>query len=466
MATLKPLHEGARIEAAEDSGAYFRYMADFIGFGPADVEAIKQSRPVIEKHLPDIIDGFYVNLLRYPPTRKFFLKTDGSIDEPYLELRMRHQANFWLRTCDGIFDEEYARYLDYVGRAHTSRGADPRIYVAERYVIGQVGFVAHGIQRAISLDLHEYPEVEEKTAEAWNKLMMVVLEMLARAYGHEKEPEDFDPVTPIDDAQVLRLSEEAYRLEHDKDQAVPRHAVPLAHVEDIPEGERKLFQVDGLSIGVFHHNGQWYALRNSCLHRGGPVCTGTLKGDTLTCPWHGFQYNVTTGQLLTDPGARLDTYPVQIDNGHVEVLLPDKAAAPPPGEPPAPVPPPAAAPPPAAPVSAPASAPPAPGTHVMQPNEFAVADLPPGSITLVTVDGEDVAVYNCGGAIYATADACTHAQGPLSAGELSGCIVTCPIHDSQFDVRDGSVVRGPADKPVATYKVTITDGVGYVETKA
>ena len=105
VTTLNPLHEGASIEAAEDSGAYFRYMADFIEFGKDDIEAIKQSRPIIEKHLPDIIDGFYAHLLRYPPTRKFFLKMDGSIDEPYLELRMRHQANFWLRTCDGIFDE-------------------------------------------------------------------------------------------------------------------------------------------------------------------------------------------------------------------------------------------------------------------------------------------------------------------------------------------------------------------------
>ena len=102
----------------------------------------------------------------------------------------------------------------------------------------------------------------------------------------------------------------------------------------------------------------------------------------------------------------------------------------------------------------------------MQPNEFAVADLPPGAITLVQVDDEDVAVYNCGGGIYATANACTHAEGPLNEGELSGCIVTCPWHDSQFDVRDGSVVRGPADEPVATYTVTIADGIGRVEAKA
>jgi hypothetical protein len=52
---------------------------------------------IIEKHLPDIIAGFYVQLLQYPPTRKFFLRKDGTIDEEYLRLRMFHQSHFWRR---------------------------------------------------------------------------------------------------------------------------------------------------------------------------------------------------------------------------------------------------------------------------------------------------------------------------------------------------------------------------------
>ena len=85
---------------AEDSGQYFRYMAEFIGFSEADAEAIRQTKSVIEKHLPDIVTKFYAHLLRYPPTRRFFLKKDGSIDHDYLELRMRHLTNFWLRTAE------------------------------------------------------------------------------------------------------------------------------------------------------------------------------------------------------------------------------------------------------------------------------------------------------------------------------------------------------------------------------
>ncbi len=514
MATIQPLHAGAKIEGATDSGQYFHYMAEFVGFDSDDVETIKQTKPIIEKHLPDIINRFYAHLMAYPPTRKFFLKKDGSVDEPYLELRMRHQANFWLRTCDGVFDDEYATYLDYVGRAHTARGADPRIYIAERYVIGQVGYMSHAIALAITQELrHVDEDFETRALEAWNKLMMVILELLARAYGNEKEEEDYAALAPVDTDQVERLAHEAYRLEHDKDKDVPRHAVVVADVSEFGDQGRKIVQVEGLSIGVFHHNGHWHALRNTCLHRGGPVCTGMLNGDVITCPWHGFQYNLMDGHLLTDPSARLDTYPVHLEDDKVILMMPDKQAeeaayAPHAGTPPAPRPrgeeeaapaphtgtPPAprprgeeAAPATPAPVGAglkpaPITAPTPPSTTAattapapapaaapsaapakLQPNEFRVGDIAPNEIGVVQVAGEDVAVYNCGGAFYATSTTCTHAFGPLDEGDLQDCVVTCPWHGSRFDVRDGHVVEGPADEPVQTYKVTVTDGIGRVE---
>ncbi|RPI28905.1 MAG: hypothetical protein EHM70_16240, partial [Chloroflexota bacterium] len=122
----------------DDAGRYFRYMAEFVGFGEDDAKAIRESALVVEKHIPEIIGKFYTNLLQYPPTRKFFLKPDGSLDEEYLKLRMYHQANFWRKTAGGVYDEKYAYFVDYVGRAHTSRGADARLYIAERYVIGMV----------------------------------------------------------------------------------------------------------------------------------------------------------------------------------------------------------------------------------------------------------------------------------------------------------------------------------------
>jgi nitrite reductase (NADH) small subunit len=314
---------------AEDSGRYFKYMADFIGLDSADVGAIKRSKPIIEKHLPEIVAAFYSHLLRYPPTRKFFLKKDGSIDQDYVELRMRHLTNFWLRTADGIYDEEYARYVDYVGRAHTAHGADPGIYIAERYVIGQVGFIQHAIGEALTRELRNVDaEFEAAAIEAWDKLMMVILEMLSRAYGSEREAETFDALVTVDQSAVSHLAEHAFEHEHEKDKPVAHKDVVVARVDEIPEGERKVIQVGVTSIGVLHHNGQWIALRNSCLHRGGPVLTGCIEGDTITCPWHGFQYDVRTGELLVDPNAKLDSFPVTIKEGQVHIQIPENEAPP------------------------------------------------------------------------------------------------------------------------------------------
>jgi nitrite reductase/ring-hydroxylating ferredoxin subunit/hemoglobin-like flavoprotein len=420
---------------AEDSGAYFRYMSDFVGLKPEDAEVMRQTKPIIEKHLTEIVSKFYTHLLRYPPTRQWFLKTDGSIDQEYLELRMRHLTNFWLRTADALFDDDYARYIDYVGRAHTSHGADPRIYIAERYVIGQVGFVQHAISELLIKELFAADEdLAFRAEEAWDKFMMVLLEMLSRAYSAERTVEKFE-VQPVDQEQVERLAAEAFQLERGTDRALIYKKVAVAQVADIPDGERKIVQVDGLSIGVFHHHGQWYALRNSCLHRGGPVCTGPLADDVLTCPWHGFQYNVTNGQLLVDPAAHLDTYALFIENGAIVLQIPDRAAP-----------------------STAAANPIAPAA-ALQANEFHVSEVPPGSALLVG----NVAVFNVDGSFYATQDECTHKQGPLSEGELDGSTVTCPYHGAQFNVCTGAVLRGPATKPLATYRVVVQGDIGRVE---
>lgn len=455
---LNPAHEGAVVQASDDSWTYFRYMSEFVGFDNEDADNIRKTKPYIVKHLPEIIDKFYAHVLRYPPLRKFFLKKDGTLDQEYLELRMRHQSNFWTRTADAVYDAEYARFLDYVGRAHTSRGADPRIYIAERYVIGQVGFLSHAFAEALTKELrHVDEDLELHAVEAWNKVVMIILEMLARAYGHEKEGDDFEPLVKDDTAtenEVAKLADEAFHLEHDKNLVVPRKKVFVANVDAIPDGERKIVQVDGLSIGIFHHKGNFYALRNSCLHRGGPVCTGRLEGDVITCPWHGFQYEVMSGTLLVDTSASLDHYPVVVEDGQVHVQIPDLAAATPHGNGNESA------------ANAPAQPVVATKESQLKENEIRAADLQPGQIKLLQLDGTGIALYNVGGTFFATADECTHRAGPLSEGDLDGTVVTCPFHGSRFDVTTGKVMRGPADKPVQTYRAVRDGDIVRVEKNA
>jgi nitrite reductase/ring-hydroxylating ferredoxin subunit/hemoglobin-like flavoprotein len=424
---------------AEDSGRYFRYMAEFVGFTEDDVRTIQQTRSLLERHLPEIVGAFYTHLLRYPPTRRFFLKKDGTVDQEYLQLRMRHLSNFWMRTAEGVFDDDYARYVDYVGRAHTSHGADPNIYIAERYVIGQVGFMQHAISQALSQELRDVDdELEFRAVEAWDKLMMVLLELLARAYGREREAETYEALVAVDREVVAELATQAVRLETGQEAARPARAVVVAEAPEIPEGERKIVAVDGLSIGVFHHKGQWIAVRNSCVHRGGPVATGSLDGDTLICPWHGFQYNLPTGICLVDPSARLDTYSVIVEEGKVILQVPDFRVE-----------------------EEPASD---TGSELtLKPNEFRVGDIPSGGARVVEVDGEAVAVFHIEGTYYATQDSCTHTEGPLSEGEVEGTTVTCFLHGSRFDLTTGQVLAGPAKAPLKLYSVVVDGEVGRVE---
>ena len=95
-----------------------------------------------------------------------------------------------------------------------------------------------------------------------------------------------------------------------------------------------------------------------------------------------------------------------------------------------------------------------------------LAELPPGSMRLVTTGLADVGVYNCGGELYAIEDRCSHDDGPLCEGdwEPDECVVVCPRHGSRFDIASGRPVTLPAYLPVDTYPVRVReDGVVVVE---
>jgi nitrite reductase (NADH) small subunit len=58
--------------------------------------------------------------------------------------------------------------------------------------------------------------------------------------------------------------------------------------------------------------GKLCAINNVCLHRGGPLGEGELNGQVVTCPWHGWQYDVTTGKLVNNPAVGVETFPVEV----------------------------------------------------------------------------------------------------------------------------------------------------------
>lgn len=92
-------------------------------------------------------------------------------------------------------------------------------------------------------------------------------------------------------------------------------------------------------------------------------------------------------------------------------------------------------------------------------------ELQPGERLVVELGREWVAVFNVDGQYYAIQDLCTHDDGPLAEGELNGCVIECPRHGAQFDIRNGKVLSPPAVVDVPVYKVRVQGNDIQLETK-
>jgi len=97
--------------------------------------------------------------------------------------------------------------------------------------------------------------------------------------------------------------------------------VKVASTGDIPEGEGRCFEVNDQQVAVFNVDGAFYALDNVCPHQGGPLGEGELDGNMVTCPWHAWDFDVTTGENSEDPDEKQETYEVKVDGDDVLVAV-------------------------------------------------------------------------------------------------------------------------------------------------
>ncbi len=116
-----------------------------------------------------------------------------------------------------------------------------------------------------------------------------------------------------------------------------RRRLLVCEAADVEPGGRVIRNVDGLSVGVFNVHGRFYALHNRCPHTGGALCEGPVggtsaatpefgyayerEGEILRCAWHGWEFEIATGRSLVDPRIRARTYPVEVEDGRLYVLV-------------------------------------------------------------------------------------------------------------------------------------------------
>lgn len=117
--------------------------------------------------------------------------------------------------------------------------------------------------------------------------------------------------------------------------------IRVTEAENLEPGERELIEINGRPIGVFNVDGEYHALLNHCLHDSGPVCEGRVKKklvgtfeepgervtesfsgpESITCPWHGWEYDLESGDHVGDPDISLPTFDVVEDEGVLYVEL-------------------------------------------------------------------------------------------------------------------------------------------------
>jgi nitrite reductase (NADH) small subunit/3-phenylpropionate/trans-cinnamate dioxygenase ferredoxin subunit len=99
----------------------------------------------------------------------------------------------------------------------------------------------------------------------------------------------------------------------------------VARVGEIPAGEGRAYPVNGRVVAVFHLDGRYHAILDTCPHMGASLASGYVEGTAVTCPWHAWRFCVRDGTWLDNPNAavRTDCYEVRVVGDDIQVCVPD-----------------------------------------------------------------------------------------------------------------------------------------------
>lgn len=95
-------------------------------------------------------------------------------------------------------------------------------------------------------------------------------------------------------------------------QSGPTQQFKVAEPDEIGDGASKIVTVAGRGIAVFRIKDQYFAIQNNCLHRGGPLGEGEVRNYEVTCPWHGWKYNLIDGSFSLIPTLKVKSYAVKV----------------------------------------------------------------------------------------------------------------------------------------------------------
>ncbi|MBM3943674.1 MAG: hypothetical protein FJ316_12330 [SAR202 cluster bacterium] len=170
-----------------DWSARMQEMAQFVGLSPEEVELVRSTGPLVLAHAEALTSAVYEHFLQFPEARRFFLTEDGQVDQERLA-RRKHSLVWWLRnSIEFKVAEEFPVQLVATAVVH-SHPPTHRAHlgsVPARYMIGTISFAQTALAQLLRQEMPD-PGLAWRAAVAWNKMLMVQLDLLLASYVTEQ----------------------------------------------------------------------------------------------------------------------------------------------------------------------------------------------------------------------------------------------------------------------------------------
>ncbi len=173
-----------------DWPARMREVAGFVGLDQGELEIIESTRDLVLERGDELTAEVYDHFLKFPETRRFFLSEDGDVDEVKLD-RRKHSLMRWLRgSIDFKIDEDYPIRLLATGIVH-SHPPSHRAHlgsIPSRFLVGSISVVQTALAQIFQEEMAD-PQEAQRASVAWNKMLMVQLDILLAGYINETPTE-------------------------------------------------------------------------------------------------------------------------------------------------------------------------------------------------------------------------------------------------------------------------------------
>jgi len=175
------------VQGMADWPARMKQMVEFVGLTQAELALVKSTAPLLLKHADELTSAVYDHFLKFPDTRKFFLTEDAEVDQERLE-RRKHGLARWLQASINFkIDEDFPVSLLAVAVVHSHPPSHREHLgsIPSRFMIGTICFAQTAVAEALAQEMDDQREVLRASL-AWNKLLMVQLDVLLAGYITEQ----------------------------------------------------------------------------------------------------------------------------------------------------------------------------------------------------------------------------------------------------------------------------------------